>query len=377
MRWHGLLGLSLVANLALAGCQSARRDVALPEPDLAGLLTQAAGASPRQARAQARTAGSLLDPGPDADGGQGLRVAHIRAVINGEPILDEELLSASQGALQNAHSDRERAEVLQQKLTELIDREVVLQDAFARLSGRGAKYLDQLKKAARDAFEKEWLAKIMRASNFKTEEELKAYLRGNGMPLEVVRRHWERNFMAMEYLRHRIEPHLTQLGHLDVVGYYTRHPDDFRVADEVQWQDLFIAVARHPSREAARRFAESLAARVRKGEDFVRLTKEFDNGISKLGENAEGIGRKRGEIKPPEAEPVLFALRDGEVGPLVELETGFHVVRVVKRQRAGVLPFNAKVQKQIKNKLRNQVFQREMKRIVADLKRRAVIEVAR
>jgi parvulin-like peptidyl-prolyl isomerase len=73
---------------------------------------------------------------------------------------------------------------------------------------------------------------------------------------------------------------------------------------------------------------------------------------------------------------VLFRLRDGEVGPLVELETGFHVVRLVKRQHAGVLPFDSKVQTQIRDKLKGEIFQLEMKRIVRELKRKAVIEIA-
>ena len=60
----------------------------------------------------------------------------------------------------------------------------------------------------------------------------------------------------------------------------------------------------------------------------------------------------------------------------MELETGFHVVRLVKRQHAGRMPFDEKVQKQIRDKLRNQVFQREMKRLVDSLKRTAVIEIA-
>ena len=54
---------------------------------------------------------------------------------------------------------------------------------------------------------------------------------------------------------------------------------------------------------------------------------------------------------------MLWQLRDGQVGPLVELPTGFHVIRLVKRTHAGVLPFNdEKVQKQIRDKLRGSGF---------------------
>jgi parvulin-like peptidyl-prolyl isomerase len=372
MRWRGLLGLSLVACLAPAGCQTAKPDPAFrPElPAPLGVAALARGQKPP------RPHDNLLNLGPDdPGGGREHRAARIRAVVNGEPILDEEVESAAYQNLVNARTPAERAEVLNQKLTEIIEREVVLQDAFAKLKGNGEKFLNVLKDAARKEFDKQWLRRMMKGNGFTDEQAFRRFLREHNMPLEAVRREWERQFMMMEYMRHRIDPHLQKIGHLQIVEYYDKHPDQFTVQDSVQWQDLFVANARHPSREAARAFAEALAGRIRKGEDFVRLAKEFDNGDS-LFRNGEGIGHKRGEIKPGEAEAVLFRLRDGEVGPLVELETGFHVVRLVKRQHAGVLPFDSKVQTQIRDKLKGEVFQREMKRIVRELKRKAVIEIA-
>src|SRR5262249_36479461 len=150
------------------------------------------------------------------------------------------------------------------------------------------------------------------------------------------------NFIAMEYLRHLIEPHLSKIGHLQILEYYEKHPEEFQVEDSVQWQDLFVATARHPHHEAARKVAEVLAERVRRGESFVALAKEFDNGDSSLRANAEGVGRKPGEIRPVEAEKALFSLKDGQVGPLIEMRTGFHVVKVIKRQHAGKKPFDDK-----------------------------------
>jgi parvulin-like peptidyl-prolyl isomerase len=116
-----------------------------------------------------------------------------------------------------------------------------------------------------------------------------------------------------------------------------------------------------------------LAQRVRSGEDFLKLSEEFDDGDSKL-RKAQGLGRKRGEIKPPEVEAMLWKLKDGDV-TVVEKLNGFHVIRLVKRQYAGLLPFDERTQKQIRDKLRSEIMQRETKRIVTELKRHAVIEV--
>ena len=64
-----------------------------------------------------------------------------------------------------------------------------------------------------------------------------------------------------------------------------------------------------------------------------------------------------------------------EENAVLEQPPGFHVIRAVKRQRAGQLPFDEKTQKMIKDKLRGEIMQRETKRIVTELKRKAVIEV--
>jgi parvulin-like peptidyl-prolyl isomerase len=379
MRSHGLRGLSLVASLLLlGGCQSSRPSWEAVEPDLTVLLAKA---SPAQARGQKdekpAPKGSVLDLGPDAPGAsrEG-RVARIRAVVNSMPILEEEVLAAAAQALAGVRSEKEKAEVLNQKLDELIDREVVVQDAIAKLSsGPGSHYLTELKAAAHEEFDKQWMQKMMKGNGYTDEEAFKRFLRANNMPFDLIKRQWERNFIAMEYMRYRIQAHVTRIGHLQIQDYYDKHPEEFKIADSVDWQDLLISAAKHPTRLAARQFAEVLAARVRKGEDFARLSREFGNGVCSLQEGSPGKGSKRGEIDPREAEATLFRMSDGEVA-LVETEAGFHVVRLRKRVQAGQRPFDKEVQKEIQDKLRGQIFQREMKRIVKDLRRRAVIEVA-
>ncbi len=386
MTLRGLLGLSLIASGLLAtGCASERPAWVALEPDMPGLLDHGAGKGQAQARAQKppekaaerapEKRASFLDIPPDAPGGHDQRIASIRASVGGQAILDEEVLAAAAQGLSRVQSEDEKNKILNEKLGELIDREVVWQDCVARLSGKGSRFLDNLKMEARKQFEKQWLQKMMYGNHFTEEEEFKRFLEKNNMPLRLIQRQWERQFIVMEYLRYRIEPHINKIGHLQIQDYYEKHPDEFKIADGVEWQDIFVAAGKHASRDGARQHAELLAARIRKGEDFVKLCKQFDNGDSSLRNNAEGIGRSRGEIKPLEAEAVLFAMQDGETR-VVEIETGYHVLRLVKRQHAGVQPFNEKVQRAVRDKLRGQVFQRETKRIIADLKRRAVIEIA-
>ena len=195
-----------------------------------------------------------------------------------------------------------RAEIWNQALTQLVEREVVLQDAFARLEKAGGKKnVEKLTGEASEQFEKTVLRTWMKASGAKTEDVFRDYLKSQGVSLDMLRRQWERNFMAMEYLRSRVHPYTERIGPGQIREFYEKHPDDFQRPDSVKWQDLFVDAERHANRDEARRFAEALAERARGVEDFAKMAEQYDNGDSAF-RKGEGIGTKHGEIKPPEAE---------------------------------------------------------------------------
>jgi parvulin-like peptidyl-prolyl isomerase len=60
---------------------------------------------------------------------------------------------------------------------------------------------------------------------------------------------------------------------------------------------------------------------------------------------------------------------------VIEAGNGFHVFRVQKREYAGQLPFNDKVQTQIRNLLRNEAAGREYRKIIDELRVGATVEV--
>jgi parvulin-like peptidyl-prolyl isomerase len=266
-----------------------------------------------------------------------------------------------------------RKQAFEKQLQQLIEREVTLQDMFAKLKDK-ATVLDKLKEAASKEFEKK-IQELRRRSNVKSDDEFKAMLGQQGMSLAGVRRQVERNFMAMEYMRNRILPAIERISHQQITEYYNQHPEEFQIQDNVTWQDIFIDAGKFPNRQAARQFAEDLAAKARTGADFPNLVAQYDNGDSSY-RNGEGYGHRKGEIKPTEAEPQLFQMRDGDIGSIVELANGFHVIKLVKREYAGLKPLDEKTQAAIRNKLQSETWDREYKRIVAELKRGAAIEVS-
>ena len=74
-------------------------------------------------------------------------------------------------------------------------------------------------------------------------------------------------------------------------------------------------------------------------------------------------------------EAYLFRMKDGDVGPLVEMATGIHLFRLVRRDYAGLKPFDQKIQAEILNRLRGEVAGREYRRIIRELQDRSVVVI--
>ncbi|HYT87908.1 MAG TPA: peptidylprolyl isomerase, partial [Gemmataceae bacterium] len=192
--------------------------------------------------------------------------------------------------------------------------------------------------------------------------------------IDHFRRQQERTFIAQEYIRSRIQPWVQQVCPAMIKEWYDQHPNEFRTLDKVKWQDIFIATPNHGSAAAARRVAEEIVERVKRGDTFDNYLK-LDEGDSWKWRQGNGNGEQRHEISPPELMPYLFAMKDGQVGPLVELSTGYHVFRLLKREVAGQKPLDDKLQTTIAAKLKNEIAEREYKRIIKELKERAVIVI--
>jgi hypothetical protein len=183
----------------------------------------------------------------------------------------------------------------------------------------------------------------------------------------------ERNLIATEYARSRIKDSVEAMINFEMIReYYEVHKNEFQTLDKVQWQDIMIPTSKtHPRVEDVKRFAEELVARCRTPDDYNRLM-VYNEGLTKP-HNGEGHGQRRGEILPPELEPILFQLQEGVIGPVVPVLAGVHIIRVTKREVARQLPLDDEVQKTIRKKLVSQLMEREYRRIVRELRAHAII----
>jgi RNA polymerase sigma factor (sigma-70 family) len=136
--------------------------------------------------------------------------ARVPATVNGEPILAEEVYAAAYLTLPNARNlaapecARRIAAVWKDTLDRVVEREVVLQDAATTIAGRNPAVPRKLQEVSTLEFGRQWAQAAKASAGVKDDDELNASLRRQGTSLEAVRRQWERDFLAAEYLRYRV-----------------------------------------------------------------------------------------------------------------------------------------------------------------------------
>jgi hypothetical protein len=307
-------------------------------------------------------------PLPRLEGDSQVRIV---ASIGNNPIYESEVKEAvyqRMGELLRVTESQRAArehEMFREELRKIIERELVLDEMTAALSAK--KQTAALTKL-RDAAAKEAdqrLKEFKKDRGIPTDAEFKEALRSQGLTLTGIRRQIERGFMMQTFLREKLSPKMDSIGLTDVREYYLAHADEFKAEDHVKWQDLFVLNEKFKSPQEAKQYADAMAQRASRGEDFAKLAGEFSMGDSKF-RNGAGVGEKPGEIFPPELEPTILALKQGQI-TVKEMESGYHVLRIAERSYAGTRPYDEKLQSEIRRKLQSQILEREAKRYVDSL----------
>jgi hypothetical protein len=358
--------------LSLPDTPSASHAVRSQQPD-AQLKLPPVAPPPSTAAAQTPTG---LPPGLDT------RFAvQVRAWVDNKAIFDDEVrMRLPREAVMDAFRlppdkrDEAMQKVFQQTLDNLIDLELLKQDALRKLE-KNPTYLQKIQtEAAKEADKR--IKELIKVTGAHSLEEFKKGLQERGTTEESLRGQFTREFIAGEYLKVIIFPKLKTIGGKEIGDYYHEHLNEFQTLDRVKWQDIFVLVGeKHPTMAHARQFAQQIVELWKQGADISQLIK-YDDGEGKFHEGA-GIGQVKGEIKPGELEPWLFSMKDGELGPLCELGTGVHIFRLVKREYAGVMEFDEKTQQMIGNKLKSEMYDRERKHLIHNLREQATIETVR
>ena len=267
-----------------------------------------------------------------------LPIDKVVAIVGDQPLLWSDVLTAinqrrAQG-MQLPPDSAGQAALARQVLGELIDEEILVQKAKEMK-------LEVVESDVTAAADRQ--IKQVR-SQFQTDEEYRNELRkaGLGSPDEyrksLIDQYRRQQFQQKAFAELKKKAKPVNVSDEEISAAFERSKTDLQKRPAtVTFRQIVVAPHASPAAKAkAKARADSLLAEIRKGGDFEQIAKResMDPSTKQLGGDL-GWNRRGGGLVP-EFEAVMFALRPGEVSPVVETAFGYHIIRVDRVQSAEV-----------------------------------------
>ena len=129
-----------------------------------------------------------------------------------------------------------------------------------------------------------------------------------------------------------------------------------------------ILIRQDGDKEAARKRAEEVLAKVKAGGDFMALAQQFSEDPGSAVRGGDLGFYSQGRVVKP-FEDAVAKLKPGETSGLVESEFGFHIIRLHERRAAGVAPFEEvrpMLEARVRGELAEEGRQRELQKLMKD-----------
>lgn len=281
------------------------------------------------------------------------------AVVNGTAItqadVDREINPFLRGSLKGEQLEEAKKKVLEN----LINMELLYQQA----QKEGMKIDETVLNERLEGWKK----------RFKDEEELKKVLERINLSEAELKTNMKRGMLIQEIISQKISPKIS-VSEEEAKLYYDTHINVFKKPDEVKASHILIKVeakADEAQKAEARKKIEDIQKRVKKGEDFAALAKEFSQCPSSAKGGDLGYFRRGQMVKP--FEDAAFKLKPGELSDIVKTSFGFHLIKVTDKKPGGTTPYET-VKGRVEQFLKNEKTQKETELYLEEIKKDAKIE---
>ncbi len=129
--------------------------------------------------------------------------------------------------------------------------------------------------------------------------------------------------------------------------YYQKHKEGYRIPEKIRVRHILIK----GEREEASEKIKEIKKRLKEGEDFEKLAKEFSQCPSK--EKGGDLGFfKKGDMVP-EFERAALRLKEGQISRPVRSRFGYHIIKLEERKESHIPPLE-EVRERIKRTLKEE-----------------------
>ena len=203
-----------------------------------------------------------------------------------------------------------------------------------------------------------------------TDETLESSLKAEGLTKEDYRDRLADQILVRKVVNFAVRNNIV-ISDREIEKYYEDNKAKYDAGEKLKIRQIFFALPEDESqKQAVEAKAGDLAQRIKKGEDFAKLAREFSEDPSRdFGGDLGYISR--GSILK-EIEDVAVALKTGEVSRPFRGPAGLHIIKLEDRIEGGGIE---KVRDRIKETLFQKAFESRYREWITGLRETAYIEI--
>jgi peptidyl-prolyl cis-trans isomerase C len=195
---------------------------------------------------------------------------------------------------------------------------------------------------------------------FPSEAEFQKELTKRHTTLAQLQDEQKRDLVNAKTIEAEVSPKLVVTDQ-DLEAFYKSNPDQFKEPESVRASHILFGVPKEApaaTKAATKTEAEAVLKRVRAGEDFAALAKQYskDPGSAAVGGDLNFF--PKGQMVPA-FDAAAFTLKPGEISDLVETEFGYHIIKLTEKRTVRTVPLV-----EVKDRLSEFLKQRKQQELV-------------
>jgi peptidyl-prolyl cis-trans isomerase SurA len=198
---------------------------------------------------------------------------------------------------------------------------------------------------------------MIKKRNRWTQEDLLAALQQEGISFDEFREKIKTDFERAELINYQVKSKIIVRDE-QITQYYEEHKKDYSSEETVYLAGIFL-IQRDPDdeQESLRLKAkgEEILAKLKNGEDFAALSKQFSQGPG--ADEGGDLGSFKTSQLDPELRKAVSGVKEGGVTNLIIKPNGIQILKVIKRQKAEAHPLE-----EVREDIYETLYQQEVNR---------------
>jgi peptidyl-prolyl cis-trans isomerase C len=208
---------------------------------------------------------------------------------------------------------------------------------------------------------------------FPSEEQFHSALTQMNLSEVEVRTQIERGLAIRELIDQKIASKII-ISDAQTKAYYESNPQMFKQPEQIKASHILVKVdagAAEAQKTEARKKIETVQQKVKNGDDFAQLAKEYSEGPSKTRGGDLGYFRRGQMVKP--FDDAAFAMQKNEVSDIVTTRFGYHLIKVYDKKPAKTMAYTD-VKEKLTERIKQEEVEKQATQYISQLKKEANIQ---